>query len=139
MMQIRRCSRRARGAAAVEFAVLLPFLAFLFVIAVDWGRIFYFSITCENCARNGAMWLADPIVQQNSPYKNVTDAATADASDLSPAPAVTSTTGTDAYGQTYVEVTVTYTFTTVTTFSGVPNTTAVTRTVRMYVAPLAPN
>jgi hypothetical protein len=118
--------------------VLLPFLAFLFVVAVDWGRIFYYSITCENCARNGAMWLADPIIQQNSPYKNVTDAATADAGDLSPTPTVTSTTGTDAYGQSYVEVTVTYTFTTVTTFPGVPNTTPVTRTVRMYPAPQVP-
>ena len=138
MMQIRRFSRDARGAAAVEFATLLPFLAFLLVIAVDWGRIFYYSITCENCARNGAMWYCDPVVQQMSPYTNVTDAATADATDLSPTPTVTPTTGTDSNGNTYYQVTVTYTFSTVTNFPGVPNTTSVTRSVIMYPAPSAP-
>jgi Flp pilus assembly protein TadG len=131
--------RGARGAAAVEFAVLLPFLAFLFVIAVDWGRIFYYSITCENCARNGAMWYCDPVIQQMSPYTNVTDAATADAGNLNPTPTVTTATGTDTFDSTYVSVTVSYTFTTVTNFPGVPSSTNVTRTVVMYPAPRAPN
>src|SRR5881227_3723666 len=124
-MHVRHPPRSARGAAAVEFALLLPFLVFLFVIAVDWGRIFYYSITCENCARNGAIWLSDSVAQQSSPYTTVTDAALADATNLSPTPAVTSATGTDAYGHSYVQVTVTYTFTTVTKFPGVPNTTDV--------------
>jgi Flp pilus assembly protein TadG len=138
-MQLRRFSRDVRGAAAVEFAVLLPFLAFILVIAVDWGRIFYYSITCENCARNGAMWYCDPIIQQSSPYTNVTDASTADASDLSPTPTVTPSTGTDSAGNPYCAVTVSYTFTTVTNFPGVPHTTSITRTVLMYPAPLVPN
>jgi Flp pilus assembly protein TadG len=34
-----------RGVAAVELAVLLPFLCFLFVTAVDFARIFYLAIT----------------------------------------------------------------------------------------------
>jgi hypothetical protein len=61
------------GAAAVEFAVLLPFLAFLFIIAIDWARVFYYSVTCLNCARNGALWASDPVAQQNSPDTNIQD------------------------------------------------------------------
>src|SRR5690349_9373587 len=44
------------GTAAVELAVLLPFLAFMFVIGLDFARVFYFSITLTNCARNGAYY-----------------------------------------------------------------------------------
>jgi Flp pilus assembly protein TadG len=146
-----------KGAQVVELAILLPFLAFMFVIVVDWARIFYYSITVTNCARNGALYLAQ---QQSAktitaPYTDsglvnlyvnsanpVTDAATADAPNLSPAPTVTSTTGSDAYGP-YVEVTVSYTFQSVTNFSvppfSVPSSTNLTRTCRVYVPPETPN
>jgi Flp pilus assembly protein TadG len=39
-----------RGAATVELAVLLPFLCFLFVAAVDSARVLYDGITVQNCA-----------------------------------------------------------------------------------------
>src|SRR5579864_8871813 len=110
-MQIRRIIRRSRGAAAVEFALLLPLLAFLFAIALDYGRIFYYTIICENCARNGCIWYSDSVLQSESPYTTVTAAATADATDLSPTPTVTPSTGTDGYGVSYVQVSVEYTFT----------------------------
>jgi Flp pilus assembly protein TadG len=129
--------RARQGVAAVELAILLPFLAFLFVIAVDWARLFYYSVTVTNCARNGALYNSDPVAQAISPYPNVTQAALADAPNLSPTPTVSSTSGTDAYGA-YVEVTVSYPFQTVTNFPGVPNTTNVVRTVRMSVAPRTP-
>src|SRR6516164_7564229 len=97
-----------KGAQAVEFAILLPFLAFLFVIAVDWARVFYYSIAVANCARNGALYLSQQqsASTTSSPYTDsgyvnlyansktpVSDAALADASDLTPTPTVTSTTG----------------------------------------------
>ena len=46
--------RRERGAAAIEFALLLP--AFLLVIAgiVDFGRAFFTQIELTNAAREGA-------------------------------------------------------------------------------------
>ncbi len=47
------------GAAAVELAILLPFLCFLFVIAVDFARVFYFTLTLQNCARNGAYYASN--------------------------------------------------------------------------------
>jgi Flp pilus assembly protein TadG len=147
-----------RGAQVAEFAILLPFLAFMFVIVIDWARIFYYQITVTNCARNGAMLYAR---QQSASstgagytdsglvnlYLNaspdpVTAAALADASDLSPTPTVSKTTGSDTYGA-YVEVTVSYTFNTVTGFSvkffNVPASTNVTSTCRMYVPPESPN
>ena len=145
------------GAQAVELAILLPFLAFMFVIVIDWARIFYYSIIVRNCACNGAMYMA---CQQSasttaSPYTDsglvnlyvnskdpVTAAATADAPDLSPAPTVTTNTGSDTYGS-YVEVTVSCTFQSVTGFSvppfSVPPNTNLTSTCRMYVCPETPN
>jgi len=150
--------RAARqGAQVVELALLLPFLAFMFVITVDWARIFYYSITVTNCARNGAMYMA---CQQSarttfSPYTDsglvnlyvnsanpVNDAATADAPNLSPAPTVTTNTGSDTYGP-YVEVTVSYMFHSVTGFSvgsfSVPSSTNLTSTCRVYVCQETPN
>ncbi|MGB8382597.1 MAG: TadE family protein, partial [Dermatophilaceae bacterium] len=46
--------RRERGAAAIEFALLLP--VFLLVIAgiVDFGRAFFTQIELTNAAREGA-------------------------------------------------------------------------------------
>ena len=154
---MRRQAHRGRdGVAAVELAVLLPFLAFMFVIAVDWGRIFYYSIAVANCARNGALYMSQQQSAKTttSPYTDsgyvnlyvssanpVTAAALADASDLTPTPTVSSTSGTDANGQ-YVEVTVSYPFQTMSGLSFlnflVPQSTDVTRTVRMYVPPESP-
>lgn len=135
--------RRARrtGAAAVEMAVLLPVLVFLSVISVDFARIFYFSQTITNCARNGAMYQSDPYFRAESPYKSLDEAALADAGNLNDPnnqPTVTSTSGTDSSGIAYVEVTVSYQFRTITNFPGVPSLVTVQRTVRMSQAPLNP-
>jgi len=120
-----------RGAAAVEFALLSPILLFLFVIVLDFGRIFFYSQTVENAARAGALYLSDDATVASSPYANVTAAALADASNLSPAPTVASSTGTDADGHGYVRVTVTWTFRLVTRLPGVPATLNLSRTVQM--------
>src|SRR5512141_2600269 len=103
----RLCNGR-RGAAAVEFALVSPILLFLFVITLDFGRVFFYSQTVENAARAGALYLSDDATIATSPYANVTQAARADASNLSPAPTVSSSSGTDADGNPYVRVTVTW-------------------------------
>jgi Flp pilus assembly protein TadG len=126
------------GVAAVELAILLPLLAFLMVIAVDWGRVFYYAISVDQAARNGAAWSFDPYAGVVSPYADVKSAALADFPNVNPPPAVTSTTGTDTSGS-YVDVTVSYNFVTVTNFPGVPRSTALTRTVRVYQAPQNPS
>jgi Flp pilus assembly protein TadG len=133
-----RHEKHRRAVAAVELAVLLPFLAFLFVIAIDWARIFYYSLTCTNCARNGAVWAADPYAQQSSCYNTLTSATLADAPNINPSPTVTSTNGTDSSGNSYVAVSVTMPFQTITNFPGVPKTTTIVRTVQMNLAPNLP-
>lgn len=131
--------REQRGAAVVELAVLLPLLIFLFVISVDFARVYYFSVTLTNCARAGALYASDPTTASESPFANVTEAALADATNLSPAPTVASTEGTDQYGQRYAEVTVRHTFRTLTGFPGVPNEVNLARTVRMNISAGSPN
>jgi Flp pilus assembly protein TadG len=137
---MRRCKPESRrGAVAVEFAVLLPFLMFMFVVAIDFGRIFYFAVTITNCARAGAIYASDPFEQSESPYPSIQEAALAEAPGFAPQPTVSSATGTDADGNPYVEVTVAGQFSTITRYPGVPSNTTLRRTIRMRVAPAAPN
>jgi Flp pilus assembly protein TadG len=126
-----------RAVAAVELAVLLPFLMFLFVIGVDFARVFYHSLTLTNCARNGAFYGCQDATHA-ADTAGIQTAALADAGNLSPAPTVSSTTTTDADGNSCVQVTTTYTFQTITSYPGVPSSLTLTRTVQMRTAPTVP-
>ncbi|QEL21016.1 TadE family protein [Limnoglobus roseus] len=44
-----------RGAAAVELAILLPFLALIFSAVIDFGRVFYATQALDNAASVAAM------------------------------------------------------------------------------------
>lgn len=123
-----------RGAAAVEFAVLLPFLLFLAVIATDWARLMYYTISVEACARAGALYAADASVAAMSPYSNVQDHARAEAPVLGTATTVTSA-ATTVNGRAAVQVTATIPFTTITNFPGVPSSQTLTRFVVMRMVP----
>ena len=137
MLRSVRTARRRQGTAAVELAVLLPFLVFVFVIGIDYARVFYHGLTIENCARNGALYGSqDPTHAADS--AGIQAAALADASNLTPSPGVSSTTGTDAAGNPYVKVTVTWTFQTITHYVGVPSSVNLSRTVQMRVEPVVP-
>jgi Flp pilus assembly protein TadG len=59
-----RAARR-RGGAAAELALLLPVITFIFIVAIDFCRLFYAWNVITNCARNGALW-------QSGPYSNST-------------------------------------------------------------------
>lgn len=132
----RRLPARA-GVAAVELAIVLPLIMFLLLAATDFARVFYYSITVTNCARNGALHACDPVTASQSPFKSTQDAALADATNLSGA-TVTSTTSTEG-SSTYVEVTVNYTFQTITHYPGIPTSVALSRTVRMRSVATVPN
>jgi Flp pilus assembly protein TadG len=135
-----RCSRRRRGASAVELALLLPILSLLFVFAIDFARLYYHYSIVTNCARNGALYASDPTAPLESPYASVTAAALADASNLNPQPTVSPPTyGTDSSGHPYVQVTVAYPFSTISNYPGLPNPINLTRTVQMRIAPTLPN
>jgi Flp pilus assembly protein TadG len=135
-----RARRTRPAAAAAELALLLPVLVLLAVVCTDFARLFYFYITVTNCARNGAIWASDSVARTTSPYTNVTKAALADAPDLSPTPTVSdpAVTGTDANGNGYVQVTVTYNASLITNYLGFSSIT-ISRTVQMRQAPTVPN
>lgn len=132
-----RARKQRRGLAAVELAVLLPLLTFLFMITIDYARIFYYSLTIENCARNAAVFACNASNYQ-MPYSSIAEAAIADGSNLNP-PLTTSNVsvanGTDANNNPTVTVTVNYTFQTITGFPGLPANVNLVRSVEMRVAP----
>ena len=130
---------RRDGSAATEMALLLPMLGMLFLFTIDFARLYYHYSIVTNCARNGALYGSDPTAAAESQYSDITSAALADASDLSPTPTVNSTNGTDSSGNPYVQVTVTYPFTTISNYPGLSNPINLTRTVQMRVAPATPN
>jgi len=123
----------------VELAVLLPLLVFLFLLTIDFARVFYFSLTLTNCARAGALYACDTASQLESPFASVQAAALADATNISPQPTITQAAGVDAAGRAYVEVTAAYSFATVTQFPLIPSNLQLSRTVRMSVEATSPN
>jgi Flp pilus assembly protein TadG len=150
----RRKDKRG-GAAAVELAVLMPFLCFLFAAAVDYARIFYYGVTVQNCARNGAYFASDYpdnsyIYNNIYGYTSLNDAVLRDASNLSPTPTYAVAYGPNANGpftQTaspangggYVQVTVSWTFNSLTNYPGIPSVVSLNRTAIMQVAPAMPS
>jgi Flp pilus assembly protein TadG len=152
-MVLRNDSKRQSGIAATELALVLPFLVFLFAITVDFSRIFYYTITLEYAARDGAYYasnypgLYDFSDSTTTQLTNITNAALGEASNISPTPTVTATydsnyngtfTSTTASQTGYVQVQVTYTFNTIMNFPGVPSSTTINRSVRMAMAPVTP-
>src|SRR5205085_10541037 len=99
---------------------------------VDFARIFYYSVTVTNCASIGAIYgSSDPTAANDTDgikTRAQNDAGNLDLTKLN----VTSSTD-SATTPTTVTVTVTYPFTTITNFPGVPSTTTLTRTVKMNV------
>jgi len=133
-----RTRNRRKGAAIVEFAVLLPFLLYLCIIATDWARLLYFSQCVNDCARSGALWASDEELRMRSRYTTVQAASLAESPGLSPTPTVTQATVVDPGNSkpVWVAVTVAMQFDTISNFPGVPKTQTITRTVRAKVAPL---
>jgi Flp pilus assembly protein TadG len=136
---------RRPGAAVAEMAILLSVLSFMFIVGIDFARLFYYSLTLKNCARNGAYYASDyPGIYS---YGSASAAALADAPNLSPAPNVSigydsSSTGTFSQSSPvrpgYVKVTVTWTFNTVTTYPGIANTWNLKSECIMKMAPITP-
>jgi Flp pilus assembly protein TadG len=129
--------RARRGAAIVELAILVPLLVFLFVIGTDFARSFYYSLTVANGARNGALYGATD-ADHAADSAGIRAAALTDLGDLTPTPDVSSTTLTDAAGNQYIKVTVTYAFSTITNYPGVPSSFNITQICQMRVQPMTP-
>lgn len=137
-MNRRQKVRKRGGAAAVELAIVLPLLCLLFVIAVDFGRAFYFSIIVANCARNGALYGSqDPTSAVDT--SGIKSAAEKDAGNLNLQNLTISSSTNSATNPTSVTVSASYPFTTLTNYPVVGGTRTISRTVTMSVAPWTPN
>lgn len=128
-----RRRQRSRGQSLVEFAVLLPALVLILALAADFGRAFTAYIAISSAAREGAAY-GMMSATQASDQNGIRDAALADAPSIwGAAPVVTSNVDTDAQNYDRVNVTVTYTFSTIIPIPPVPSTLAMDRTVSMRV------
>jgi len=130
--------RRAhRGAAAVEFALILPFLCFAFVAAVDFARVFYYSIAVNNCARNGALYGSKDQAHALD-TAGIQTAAQLDTVNLDVTKVGVTSSTDSSTSPNYVTVTVTYPFTTITQYPGITSQITLSRTVQMSVVPATP-
>jgi hypothetical protein len=121
-------------------------LSFLFIVGTDFARLFYYSLTLKNCARNAAYYASEyPGVY---PYASASAAALADATNLNPVPQVQvgyDASADGAFTQTapvrpgYVKVTVTWTFQTVTSYPGIADTWNLSNSSIMEMAPITPS
>jgi Flp pilus assembly protein TadG len=134
----RRAVRMRNAVATVELALLLPLLCFLFVIGVDYARVFYFDLTVANCARNGALYGGkDPTSALDT--AGIKAAAQQDAGNLDLTQMTVSSSTDSSTAPTVVTVTVTYPFTSITNYPGVPTSVTLSRTMKMNVAPMTPS
>ncbi len=125
------------GVAAVELALLLPLLCTLFVIALDFARIFYFTMVVTNCARSGAIYGSQNPTTAND-QSGISAAAGQDAGNLLRQNLSVVSATNSSTSPTYVSVTVTYPFATITNYPGISRYTSLSRTVLMTVTPLTP-
>ena len=145
-----------RAVAAVELAVLLPFLAFIFLITIDFARVFYYAMTIENCLHNGAIFGSQTFDNQNQqwignnqywqgPNGQIVSQGNAvsqlDGKNLNPVVTdsnVNVTSGRDGDGNLVTIVTISYPFQTITQFPGIPSQLTIQRSAQMRVAPAVP-
>jgi len=158
MLINRSRQKTRRGAATVELAILTPFLFFLFLLAIDYARVFYFAVTLQNCARNGAYYAsnypnANYIYNDIYGYKTLDEAVMSDAAsmydpaDVSTKPTYTvqySTSQTGPFTLTtepaegFAQCKVQWTFKSLTRFPWIPASVPLTRTSTMRIAPVLP-
>jgi Flp pilus assembly protein TadG len=133
-----RSRKLRRGAAAVEFAIVLPVLTAVLLGATDFARFSYATVAVTNAARSGAQYgIMNPVDSSNqdvwkSAVKQaaIDEMATSSAFDTSKL-TVEITTTNEAGGLRRVSVQATYPYTTTVNWSYFPHTVSLSQTVVM--------
>jgi Flp pilus assembly protein TadG len=130
------CHRK--GAAAAELAILLPFIALMFVAAIDFCRVYNCTQTVASCARSGALY-ACGTARRNTATTTAEDAAkqAAVAEGVSLDPPLQPEDVDVSIANGTATVTVTYRFSMFTEYPALPSISVVRRTVVMRLAPKA--
>jgi Flp pilus assembly protein TadG len=129
-------SRAARGgAAAVEMAIIVPFLAFMCAVALDYCRIYHTTQVVNNAARCGALYASNTALAGSglTPLQAAQQAALAEAVSLQPPLQASDVTVSTSAPN--VTVTVTYQFQTICPHLGLPPQITVNAEVTMPLAP----
>jgi Flp pilus assembly protein TadG len=123
-----RHPRAPRGQSLVEFALILPVLAILFLGAVDLTRAFYYYIVLENATREAARVLIDypyqfddsaacsAAVREAQSYVTLTCSGGSPTITIAPAVDLTANPPHRVPGRNPVTITATTTFTPITIF-----------------------
>ena len=129
--------RRRRGTAATELALILPFLALMFLAALDFARVFRATQVLRQAAYAGALYASGTSEPSGSPDPgDARTAACANGACLDPplTPEDVATTADDAAGT--VTVTVSYDFPLLSPILGGAARAHLTRTVTLPRAPV---
>ncbi len=118
-------------------AILLPFLAFLFCVAVDFCRSFQAAQIIDSAARSAALYLsgAADVDPSTTASAAAMQAALTEGASLNP-PLQQSGVALNAGGGT-ATVTITYAFPLFTSYASLTNSLTIQRTVIMPLAPRA--
>ncbi len=125
---MRASAVRRRAAAAAELAVLLPFVVFLFLVAVDFCRVYHATQTLQNCAACGAQYASRNARgdSQTTSAAAARQAAVAEGAALDPPLRPEDVEVTQEAG-VLVTVTVTYQFRMITDYPGLGGTILIRR------------
>jgi Flp pilus assembly protein TadG len=115
-------------------ALVLPFLAFVFVVGVDYSRVYYHAQLLTDAANKGAQFASNADLAERTSYATVEEVVLADLQGLSPTPTVT----TEYLSQGLVptaRVTVNYDFHPICQNFGLANTFPIRRTSELRLHP----
>jgi Flp pilus assembly protein TadG len=129
-----------RGTAAMELALLLPFLGLMFVAALDFARVFHVTQTLQACANAGALFASGAAQTSASTGREQAAKNAAVAAGAALVPALQADQVTVTLNSTTATVTVAYDFPLLTPMvapSG--GQVHLTRTVTMPAAPVPGN
>ena len=156
--QKQRNAGQRRGVAAIQFALVLPLLVTIILAAVDFGRFAYTYIAVSNAAREGAAfgarnpwtsgtdaaWRLKLLAavkgelgcdEEESRFaaSNISLAIPTQTTIIAGKTTITTPVTTDANGTKRVGVQVTYPFSTLVAWPGIPARMDLSRTVEMRV------
>jgi Flp pilus assembly protein TadG len=133
---MRKLTTERRGTAAIELAILLAFLMFVFAAGLDYGRIFHATQVLESAASSGAMYASGTAWSPASSGTNVDaarSAALAEGASLNPPLTANQVTVTVVNG--VATIIVEYDFEMITGILDSNRIVHLTRTVEVNVAP----